>query len=531
MRVDARGRHLSAQRETVYARRRSLGVGDIVLGLFLAVVGAQLLVTAVLSLHWPIRHDAALIAYMGMLVDRFHWVPYRDFFDVNLPATHLLFAGIERLVGVSDTAFRAVDLLILVTIIAPMGIALRAFGNRAALTAPVVYGLAYIALAQYHALQRESFMLVCIATILAILSPRARLSGAMKAGLSGGLLGAAACIKPAILIDAIPIGLFLGARQNREEGMERVRRITPFLLGLAIGPAMTFAYLVGTRAWAPFVDIAEHYWPLFGRLGGLHQTIQDQDRFAYLCSGLFALGGHRIWLVPAAVGTTIALQRWRAATDNGRFALLLLGLLLTHAVYPAASGQFYPYHWLPLVFSLSCVSSLCAVGAEPGARGPLASVGFYGFIAVMVWHLQSPGPLRGYLAGAPLDDPDGERVAELTTYLGEHLHENDTVQPLDWTGGSADAMLRCKARLATPFVCDFQFYHHVSTPYIQSLRRRFIDALRVARPTYIIRIITRKPWVQGVDTTREFPELDAFLAGQYAVGMAGDGYQVLIRVR
>jgi len=506
-------------------------VGDIVLGLFLAVIGTQLIVTVILSVHWPIRHDAALIAYMGMLVERFHWVPYRDFFDVNLPATHLLFAGIERLFGVSDTAFRVVDLLVLLMIMAPMGIALRTFGLRSALTAPLVYGLAYMALAQFHALQRESFMLVSVAAILAILSPRARLPGARKAVISGALLGAAACIKPAILVDALPIGAFLGMPADREGGTGPVRRVAPFLLGLAIGPVTTFAYLGATHAWGPFVDIARHYWPLFARLGGLHQTVPDQDRLAYLCSGLWALGGHRIWLVPAAAGAVIALQRWPVATANGRFALLLLGLLLTHTVYPAASGQFYPYHWFPLVFSLSCVSSLCAAGAEPGARGRLATVGFLGFVTVMVWHLQSPGPLRGFLAGAPLYDPDGERVAELTAYLGEHLHEGDTVQPLDWTGGSADAMLRCKARLATPFACDFHFYHHISSPYIQALRLRFIDALRHAEPTYVIRIFSRKPWVQGVDTTQEFAELDAFLAGHYAVAMSGDGYQVLSWVR
>jgi len=502
-----------------------------VLGLFLSVVGTQLIVTAVLSLHWPVRHDAALVAYMGMLVERFHWVPYRDFFDVNLPATHLLFAGIERLVGVSDAAFRAVDLVVLLMILVPMGLALRTFGIRSALTAPLVYGLAYIALAQFHALQRESFMLVCVAAILAILSPRARLTGAKKAAISGALLGAAACIKPAILIDVVPIGLFLGVPEDEEPRAGTMRRIVPFLLGLAIGPAMTVAYLGATHAWGPFVDIAQHYWPLFARLGGLHQTVPDQDRFAYLCGGLWALGGHRIWLVPAAAGAAIALRRWPAATANGRFAVLLMGLLLTHAVYPIASGQFYPYHWFPLVFSLACVSSLCAAGAERGAREPLAAVGWFGFVAIMVWHLQSPGPLRGLLAGAPLYDPDGGRVAELTAYLGEHLHDRDTVQPLDWTGGSADAMLRCKAKLATPFVCDFHFYHHVSQPYIQRLRLRFIDALRHAQPTYVIRIFSRKPWVQGVDTTREFLELDAFLAAHYAVAMSGDGYQVLAWVR
>jgi hypothetical protein len=151
-----------------------------------------------------------------------------------------------------------------------------------------------------------------------------------------------------------------------------------------------------------------------------------------------------------------------------------------------------------------------------------------GFVVMVLFHLRSPEPLQRFLAGAPADDPDGPRVAEITAFLQSHLRATDTVQPLDWTGGAADAMLRAEARLATPFPCDFHFYHHISSPYIQGLRKRFLAALAARRPTYVIRILTRKPWVQGFDTTREFAELDGFLAAHYTTGLAGDGYEVLV---
>jgi len=504
-----------------------------VLAPILAVLGIQLVLTAILSLRWRVMHDASLLAYMGMLVERFGLVPHRDFFDVNMPATYLLFAAIERVVGHSDVALRLVDLAVLVLILLPLGLALRAFGSRPALTAPVLYGVAYIGIAPFHLLQRESFMLVPIAWAVALLSPSTRVAGPVARAVGcGALVGTAACLKPAMAVDALPILAFL-LLDSGHDGEQRSFATTfaivgPFLVGLALLPALSVAYLLATGAWGPFLDMATHYWPLFGRLGALHETIADRDRLGYLWSGVRVMGGHGIWLIPAVAGPALALTRWNPRSVHGRFVALLLALLVTHGVYPAFSGQFYPYHWLPFVFSLSAASSLCWVRNAGRERRWLQFIAAGAFVAMVLFHLRSPAPLQRFLAGAPADDPDGPRVEELTGFLHSHLRASDTVQPLDWTGGAADAMLRSEARLATPFVCDFHFYHHISSPYIQALRRRFLEALNDRRPTVVIRIVTRKPWVQGLDTTREFAELDGFLAAHYSTALAGDGYEVLV---
>ena len=494
------------------------------------------MLTVILSVRWRVMHDASLLAYMGMLVERFGFVPHRDFFDVNMPASHLLFAAIERLVGHSDVALRIVDLAVLALILCPLGFALRAFGARPALTAPVLYGVAYIGIAPFHLLQRESFMLVPIAWAVALLSPSTRVAGPIARAIGcGALVGAAACLKPAMAVDALPIVVFLlldPGHDGAQPSFATTSRIVgPFLLGLALLPALTVLYLVATGAWGPFLDMATHYWPLFARLGGLHETIADRDRIPYLWSGVRAMGGHGIWLIPAVAGPALALARWSPRSAHGRFAALLLALLVTHGVYPAFSGQFWPYHWLPFVFSLSAASSLCWVRDAGGERRWLRLAAAGAFVAMVLFHLRSPAPLQRFLAGAPPDDPDGPRVAEITAFLESHLRASDTVQPLDWTGGAADAMLRAQARLATPFVCDFHFYHHISSPYIQALRKRFLEALNDRRPAVVIRIVTRKPWVQGLDTTREFAELDRFLAAHYSTGLAGDGYEVLVWTR
>ena len=91
-------------------------------------------------------------------------------------------------------------------------------------------------------------------------------------------------------------------------------------------------------------------------------------------------------------------------------------------------------------------------------------------------------------------------------------------------------MLETRTPIATPYVFDFYFYHHVSKPYIQSLRVVFVQPLAAASPRFIIEVTAiDKPWVSGEDTTREFPELRAFLNENYSVTMDRDDYIIYER--
>ena len=121
---------------------------------------------------------------------------------------------------------------------------------------------------------------------------------------------------------------------------------------------------------------------------------------------------------------------------------------------------------------------------------------------------------------------------EIAAWLTERLEPGDTVQPLDWTGGSVHAMLLAKARLATRFLHDYEFYHHVSTPYVQELRTSFLSQFEDAAPRFVIEVFdASKPWVSGLDTSRSFPELEAVLRTDYSVAFAGDGYRIYERTK
>jgi hypothetical protein len=120
-----------------------------------------------------------------------------------------------------------------------------------------------------------------------------------------------------------------------------------------------------------------------------------------------------------------------------------------------------------------------------------------------------------------------DRAMQIAHFLDKNLKDGDTVQPLDWTGGTLLAMLKTHARIATPYVFDFYFYHHVSQPYIQGLRVDFMKDLQSAKPRFIVEVTAiDKPWITGPDTTREFPELRAFLTENYSAVMQKDDYTI-----
>ena len=102
------------------------------------------------------------------------------------------------------------------------------------------------------------------------------------------------------------------------------------------------------------------------------------------------------------------------------------------------------------------------------------------------------------------------------------------VQPVDWVGGAAHAMLIARVKIATPFIYDEYFYHNVNDPYIQELRARFVQALSQTLPRFIIEVYDDGPYAEptGPNTSREFPEFRDFLAKHYSVVQEGQGYRI-----
>lgn len=68
---------------------------------------------AVLSLGWHMNLDASILLDAGFLIDRQQLVPYRDFFEMNVPGVYAANVVVGRVFGYTGLGFRCADLLLI----------------------------------------------------------------------------------------------------------------------------------------------------------------------------------------------------------------------------------------------------------------------------------------------------------------------------------------------------------------------------------------------------------------------------------
>lgn len=492
--------------------------------ILLILLAAFLVVQAGYSTQWPITHDEAPLFYEAFLMRADGLVPYRDLFDFQMPGSFIAYSILGFLSGFDSFRIRILDLTILTALLVITYVIMRRFGKTPAFAAAILFGLKYLQGGPSMALQREYLLLIFIA--LAVWnSMRDELT--LKHRITLGLLfGLAAVIKPHAAIGLIPILLFdiadMVQRLKLTLPNAAAQSILPATAGFLIPVLVIITCLGLTGALTPFITIASNYWPLYSQINGLMEVTTGAARMSFLLNQFVHLGGNGLWLIPAFIGIYF---------NQNRKTYLLVALALSYAIYPAFSGQFFPYHYIPFIYFIILLASLSisTFDLRPLTfRTFTRSVPALSFIIILFLLRPSQTFIR-QLEGKPVATST-DRAEEITQFLEKNLQKGDTVQPLDWTGGTLLAMLKTHARIATPYIFDFYFYHHVSNPYIQGLRADFMNDLHAASPRFIIEVTTiDKPWITGPDTSREFPELREFLKKNYSVTIDKDDYVVYER--
>jgi hypothetical protein len=496
--------------------------------IFVAVVwvalASVLVFAAAASTNWRLQHDAPIMFYQAFLMDQLGLVPYRDFFDMNMPGTYLAYLGIGKAFGYSDFPLRIADLLLLAAISFATWSFVRRVSTRAAYAAPVLFALWYLRLGPDVALQREC--LVVLAVALSVLAASCSLTLSWRSTLSGFAIGLASTVKPQSAIALLPLVVWFVA-DVRASGEPR----RPLAIGMICG-LMGFGTPIGIAlAWMLCVGVLDHfihsvgYLEYYGALSGQHLAIEGWSRFVYTAKELFKLGGYRWWLVFGAAGLYAGLRHGTLDAGQRRKVGLQLGMLAVFALYPAISGQFWPYHWLPFVYWLCVISSLMLATLRAGTPA-LVRCGSRLALLLLALHVTDVvGGFDAHRRHGKVPPKEG-RPDQIAAFLREHLREGDTVQPLDWAAiGVVHGMLIAKAPPATSFLYSFHFYHHVSTPYIRDLRVRFIEQFDEANAAFVIEgrpTLAAEgqrgrtlPWVGGKDTTRRFPGLETRLLERY----------------
>jgi hypothetical protein len=482
---------------------------------------------AVSSLAWRMDVDSPLMLYAAWLMNHHHYVPYRDLFDMNMPGTYLINCLIGGIFGYGDLGFRVVDLLLLLVISSATFRFMKLFGRSVAWTACVVFALAYLTGGPAITMQREYFVISFLTLAVAVILEPGPLSRAVRCLLVGLLAGLAATVKPhsALAFSWFVVFLNLPLSGSARELGARGRQTLLLFLGFGVPIAATVLYLLLVGAWQPFLEIARNYWPLYGSLDGRHIAVSGFARVNMLLEGMKNPVGIGLWLIPAVAGASLTLSAFPEPSRERTRLTLLLGLAVGFGIYPIFSGQFWPYHFLPACYFLILLGSLW-LRERAGNRAPSKLVvGAFWLIVLLMTSV--PGQLLDDISGASRNPHDG-RVDEVARFLEKRLRPGDRVQPLDWAAGAVHSLLLAKARLATEFMYDFHFYHHVSTPYIAGLRRRFMSELRASSPRFLV-AIDDSVLPTGPDTSRVFPDLNSFIETHYLKVANGDRYAIYER--
>lgn len=492
--------------------------------ILIVLLAALLITQAAFSLQWTPTHDEAPLFYEAFLMQNGR-LPYRDFFDFQMPGSYFAYYLFGILTNFGSLRIRLLDLFILIALLLITYFAMRRFGKLAALASITLFGLKYLQGGPSLSLQRDYLLLIFLS--LAILIGVTDSLNFRKRLLLGLLFGLAATIKPHATLGLLPFLLFDIADLVKRSGISQLniakQSILPFAAGFLIPISLVTFWLAITHSLFPFISIVLNYIPLYAQINGEMAITPPNERIVYLLNQFWGLGGNLIWLIPAGFGIYL---------NRNRQTYLLASLALCYAIYPALSGQFFPYHYIPFTYCIILLASVSLSTFQPSTLNFKPSTLNLSSLILLLVILLNIRPSQTFIRqfeGKSIATST-DRAAQIADFLKKNLEPGDTVQDLDWTGGSLLAMLEARAPLATSYVFDFYFYHHVSTPYIQSLRADFMNQMQESKPRFIIEVISiDKPWVSGEDTSRDFPELRAFLNENYSVTIQKDDYIIYER--
>lgn len=515
--------------------------------LVLALLATIFLVKLVMSLAWRLSFDVSLMHYVAYLINEHVFAPYRDIFDINMPVSYLVHMAVGKMFGYSDLALRMADITWLAATLTVTWFIIKPTGRIAALASCLLFGLIYLGAGSYMSFERDFLAILPMAIALLIATQhRSRYSVKLVHLLIGILFAFVALIKPHMVI-GLPVLIVYNCTQGGYYGWDSGGKLIKACiiggffstLGFLLGLAIPLLWLWKIGAIEAFWDILSLHVPLYSQMD-LHHNFTDDplSRFKQSLLWYFTFGGFDVLLMSSAIGL-YCIWTEPLFVETRKLALLLLSLTITYSIYVAIGGRFLSYHWMPYIY-FSCLCTGLVLASPPPMGRPnrfRSLLPLFVFILIVMVTVKPIGSvlqvprsvvqiLHGHLPSPP--PPKDGRVDEIAAYLNKHLSPTDRVQPLDWDGGALQAMLLSKAVTATPYISDWQFYHHVSTPYIQGLRNDFVVELEQAMPTFIIDVHA-KTRVTGIDTTYDFPELEAFIKKHYIKDYTGNGFNILKR--
>lgn len=511
---------------------------------FLGILGGVVLLELIVSFRWPVTHDSTFLHYVAYLINEEGFLPYRDIFEFNMPGTYLIHMAIGKTLGYENHAFHIASVIWISLLSVVTWQLMRPAGRTASFGSIILFLLLYLKGGPHMILQRDAIAVLPIA-LAALMTVRYPTSSNHKLILTliGICFGFAATIKPHFLIGLPAVILYLATATTAPITLKTLitsclSKSIPVTAGATIIIAIPFFWLWRIDAIESFIELYTQYVPFYVELSGDVQFREPAERLTFAFSQFFKFGRSPWLYLTALVGVFLTFTPRSNAeaphdSSNRRCALLLLALALLYSVYAAIGGKFWDYHWTTSKY-FACLCTALIFSAPLKGESLLKVAATFAAIAITI----ATSFPNQYMAISQLfqsrpmmvyTHPQGGRVDQISDYLEEHLSPGETAQPLDWITGAVQAMLQSKTPNATRFITDFQFYHHVSDPYIRNLRSQFIEQLVREMPTLIIDMKT-KTKVSGEGVSYAFPELNQFVESNYEIVFEGEGYSILRRM-
>lgn len=482
-----------------------------------------------ISYDWRVIHDSAIFLYGTQLMHNFDIVPYLGLHEENTPLTYLMYYGIGKLFGFDNFGWRLFDYLFMFLMFGMSYLCIRSLNRRAALLGALLFIANYLVISPTQSLQREYLILLPMAISFLVAKSSSRLLVAKHL-----LLGLCVGIMTNVKLEFSVYGavLFLGyfyinslslKTEWRKWLLAALSSFVAFLLPFVL----CYFYLLEKGALEAFWKIFRDYWPLYRdiSLAELYFVHPMLYFFHYLRTfTMFGLeAGY--WPLITQILFLIAFYRFYMRQNNreSRVHDLLIFMLLASMLVPFIPFKFFLHHFFPLMFFLSLFFPLILCHEYPKEVRPIYI--FVAIISVMGISLR----IFDISTSDYFYRKDRVKAADqITKYLKNvaHVQKGELIQPVGWTdNGVVLPVIEVEAKLPTRFIYGYQFYHHTSTPYIQGIRKEFVEELTNNPPRFLI----EAPYMtyQLVGTHKDqvsFPEYEKFRQDHYHFVMKAKNY-------
>lgn len=472
----------------------------------------SILVTLIRSLDWPLIHDAPLLHFIASEILA-GAAPYKDIVDMNMPGTYLLHMLALIALGSGDVAWRMFDLIWLGFATGGIVLFTRSFGPWISIFSSAFYFAFHLSQGPTRLGQRDFLMIPFLmfgAHFLAnSLEERSSKWNMFGVGL---FMGCAIIIKPFSLILLAFFGVIV-IRYSLSHSEEILSKLTNLFLSSALIPLLVLAWLYSIESLNPlWIFATEYLIPLYSQLNATNYW-----------SMFVTILKSSLLLTPIIIPFFLCL-RHGSIHLSPRLTILIL-CTVYGALHFILQGKGWAYHLEPYCFFVFTLwISLLGMTLEKTTSGLRIAAMAGCCIMALLMGGQS---LAAGLITTPFITKKEALVHQLEHDLATlPLQKTDTIQILDTAEGGIHALLRLGRHLPTRFMYDFHFYHDIESPFIQDLRREFIQGLQDNPPHSIV--LFHFHWLPPFDESRinSFPELTDLLDTHYPRRQQRDDYTI-----